>query len=41
VAESKNRDAAIFLLPVWPVALPGRSFLQFSARMAVVSQTDG
>ena len=30
MAESKNRVAAIFLLPVWPVALPGRSFLPYS-----------
>jgi len=28
--SQKNRVAAIFLLPVWPLALPGRYFLPFS-----------
>ena len=27
VAKSKNRVAAIFLLPVWPLELPRRTFL--------------
>jgi len=30
VAESGKRVAAIFLLPVWPLEPPGRSFLPFS-----------
>ena len=30
VADSKNRVAAIFLLPVWPLQPPGRYFLPFS-----------
>jgi len=30
VAESEKRVAAIFLLPVWPLELPGRSFLPYS-----------
>ena len=30
VAESEKRVAAIFLLPVWPIEPPGRSFLPYS-----------
>ena len=30
VAESEQRVAAIFLLPVWPLQPPGRSFLPYS-----------
>jgi len=30
VAESEKRVAAIFLLPVWPLEPPGRSFLPYS-----------
>jgi len=30
VAESEKRVAAIFLLPVWPLQPPGRSFLPYS-----------
>ena len=30
VAESEKRVAAIFLLPVWPLKPPGRSFLPYS-----------
>jgi len=30
VAESEKRVAAIFLLPVWPLEPPGRSFLLYS-----------
>ena len=30
VAESEIRIAAIFLLPIWPVEPPGRSFLPYS-----------
>ena len=30
VAESEKRVAAIFLLPVWPLELPGGSFLPYS-----------
>ena len=32
VAESEQRVAAIFLLPVWPLQPPGRSFLPYSGR---------
>ena len=30
VAESEKRVGAIFLLPVWPLEPPGRSFLPYS-----------
>ena len=30
VAEPENRVAAIFLIPVWPLEPPGRSFLPYS-----------
>ena len=30
VAKSEKRVAAIFLLPVWPLEPPGRSFLPYS-----------
>ena len=30
VTESEKRVAAIFLLPVWPLEPPGRSFLPYS-----------
>ena len=30
VADSEKRVAAIFLLPVWPLEPPGRSFLPYS-----------
>ena len=30
LAESEKRVAAIFLLPVWPLEPPGRSFLLYS-----------
>jgi len=32
VAESKKVVAAIFLLPVWPLAPPGRWFLPYFGR---------
>jgi len=30
IAESEKRVTAIFLLPVWPLETPGRSFLPYS-----------
>jgi len=41
VAESEKRVASIFLLPVWPLEPPGRSFLPYSGLYCAVSYIDG
>jgi len=40
-AESEKLVAAIFVLPVWPLEPPGRSFCLILACIVAVSHMDG